>query len=55
MKSKLWIVVLVFGAIGGVWFADVKSQEKMRNEGRCCYAPCLTRVTRNSLAYFRFV
>ena len=35
MKLKLWIVVLVFGAIGGVWFADIKSQEKMRNEGRC--------------------
>ena len=32
MKSKLWIVVLVFGAIGGVWFADIKSQEK-HNEG----------------------
>ena len=48
MKSKLWIVVLVFGAIDGVWFADVKSQEKIRNEGRCCHAPYLTHVTRNS-------
>ena len=55
MKSKLWIVVLVFGAIGGVWFADVKSQEKMWNEGRCCHALCLPPVTRNSLTYFRFV
>ena len=42
MKSKLWIVVLVLGAIVGVWFADFKSQEKMRNEGCCCHAPCLT-------------
>ena len=49
MKSKLWIVVLAFGAIGGVWFADIKSQEKMRGEGRCCHAPCLTPVTRNTL------
>ena len=32
MKSKLWIVVIAFGAIGGVWFADIKSQEKMRND-----------------------
>ena len=50
MKSKLWIVVLVFGTIGGVWFADVKSQEKMRNEGRCCHAPCLTSTSVSVLA-----
>ena len=55
MKSKLWIVALVFGAIDGVWFAHVKSQEKMRNEGHYCHPPYLTIVTRNSLTYFRFV
>lgn len=49
MKSKLWIVVLVFGAIGGVWFADAKSQEKLRNEGRYCHAKS---VASNSKIFF---
>ena len=50
MKSRLWMVVLVFGAIGCVWFTDVKKQEKTRNEGRCCHPPCLTSAGGSVLA-----